>query len=415
MRKKILFLDQFGSLGGGQRVLMDTLAVLDASQFDATVALAGEGDFKRLLLASGIPVIDLPLGNYHSGSKTLWDMVRFGPRTLLCSLSLTGTVLRNRFDLIFANGPRTFACAAALGFLTRRPVFWHLHNVFSSQTVAKALSVLALGVTRIITCSKSAAAPLLKYRPDLQSKTWLIPNPVPDWQEPDSHWDAARWRQSSGLEDDSLSFGVVGRITPFKGQAEFIEAARLVCQYTEKVKFFIVGSPAPDDPQDAVYYERLKAQVENSRLQSHVFFVDFQDEIQRFYSLIDVVVLASQGEEASPRTLIEAMYLGKPIIAPFQGGIPEIVADGKTGLLVGTADSHLLSDRMLKLIHNSEKRRLLGEAARHDVMTRFSRVAFKQAMSNALSDCFKSAARSSGKQVNPLIASEGESRFILDP
>src|SRR5690242_6589921 len=105
MRKKILFLDQFGSLGGGQRVLMDTLAVLDASQFEVTVALTGDGSFRQLLLASGISVIDLPLGNYHSGRKTLWDFVQFGPRTLLCSLSLTALVVRNRFDLIFANGP----------------------------------------------------------------------------------------------------------------------------------------------------------------------------------------------------------------------------------------------------------------------------------------------------------------------
>jgi glycosyltransferase involved in cell wall biosynthesis len=392
MKRKILFLDQFGSLWGGQTVLMDTLAVLDSTQFEATVALAGEGGFRRWLLASGIPVIDLPLGNYHSGSKTFWDIARFGPRTFLCFLFLASLVARRRFDLVFANGPRTFACAALLGFVTRRPVFWHLHNVFTSQVVAKGLSVLALGTTRIITCSKSAAAPLLRHRPDLGSKVCLIPNSVPDWQEPDPGWDVVAWRRTFGLEDAFLSFGIVGRITPFKGQTEFIEAAQLVCQHTDKVRFFIVGSPAPDDPRDGAYYRQLRAQVENSGLQGKVVLIDHQEEIRRYFSLLDVVVSASasQALEALPRVLLEAMYLGKPVIAPALGGVSEIVTDGSTGLLVKTAEPHQLAEKMLEFVHHPEKLELLGRAAKDDVTTRFSREAFKRAMSNALTDCFKS-------------------------
>src|SRR5262245_58370377 len=129
MSYKLLFLDQFGTLGGGQRVLLETLNSLDRSQYQAVVALGARGDFRDRLLDEGIPVMDLPLGSYHSGKKTPLDMVRFFLRSLYCALVLTKWVFRRSPDLLFANGPRTFVCATLVGWLTRRPVIWHLHNV----------------------------------------------------------------------------------------------------------------------------------------------------------------------------------------------------------------------------------------------------------------------------------------------
>ena len=373
MRRRLLFLDQFGTVGGAQQVLLETLGVLDPSEFEATVALNGPGNLKRLLLCRGTPVIDLPLGNYHSGQKTIGDIARFGPRTVLCSLFLASTILKGHFELIFANGPRTFACAALAGRLTKRPVIWHLHNVLSSEAAAKGLAFLASWVSQIIVCSKSAAAPLLKHRPGLQSKIRLIHNSVPDWQHTAHEWDTESWRRSFGLDKGFVSFGILGRVTPFKGQAQFIEAARLVFQHSLKVRFFVIGSPAPDCQEDQAYYEELRAQVENSTLRSQVLFIEHQAEIRRYYSLLDVVVLASQGEEALPRTLLEAMYLGKPVVAPSQKGVREILRDGETGLLAETAEPRLLAGRMIELLNDPGKRQILGTAAKKDVIARFSR------------------------------------------
>ena len=89
MTYKLLFLDQFGTFGGGQRVLLETLSSLDPAQYQKTVALGTDGDFRQRLLDDGIPVMDLPLGNYHSGKKTLLDMVRFFFSSLHCALVLT--------------------------------------------------------------------------------------------------------------------------------------------------------------------------------------------------------------------------------------------------------------------------------------------------------------------------------------
>jgi len=403
MRRKILFLDQFGSKGGGQQVLLDTLGALNPEQFDPTVALNGDGAFRTFLQSRGTQVIDLPLGSYHSRRKTMGDMARFGQRTVRCSLRLASSIVRNHFDLVFANGPRTFACGALAGRLTGRPVIWHLHNVLPSK-MAAALSLMTPWVSQLIACSRAAAEPLLERRSSLQSKIRLIHNPVPDWPETPQSGRAVT--NLSGHGEGVVSFGLLGRVTPFKGQAQFVQAAHLVLQRSKKVRFFIIGSPAPDDAEDSVYFLELKAHVKSSGIASHVHLVDEVTDVRSYYSLLDIVVLASQGKEAAPRTLIEAMYLGKPVIAPSHGGISEIVRDGETGLLLPSAEPPLLADRMLELLNDPARRSVLGAAAKKDVIARFSRNVFRRKMNKVLNNCFEPRSKGLEHRIDPAAVAE---------
>src|SRR5437879_10732817 len=150
-------------------------------------------------------------------------------------------------------------------------------------------------------------------------------------------------RQNLHLEDGFFSFGILGRVTPFKGQICFIEAAKLVLQQFDRAYFFVIGSPAAGDSSDETYYNDLQFKVKKAGLDSKVFFIPHTREIERYYALLNVVVLASQGPEALPRTLIEAMYLGKLVIAPDQESIREIVENGSTGFLVDQAKPDLLA------------------------------------------------------------------------
>src|SRR5262249_17889679 len=119
-----------------------------------------------------------------------------------------------------------------------------------------------------------------------------------------------------------------------------------------------------------------------------------------------VVVLASQGKEAAPRTLIEAMHLGKSVIAPSNGGISEIVRDGETGLLLPSADPPLLADRMLELLNDPARRAVLGAAARKDVMARYSRSVFQREMNKALSKCFEPRSKGLEHRIDPAAVAE---------
>jgi glycosyltransferase involved in cell wall biosynthesis len=385
MSYKLLFVDQFGTLGGGQRVLLETLKSLDRAQYQTMVALGTCGAFRERLLDEGIPVMDLPLGSYHSGKKTPLDMVRFFFRSLYCAVVLTGWVFRHRLDLLFANGPRTFICVTLAGWLTRRPVIWHLHNVLPQGVELSLLAIFSRWVHSIVVCSQAAAQPLLERRPGIQSKIRLIYNPVPRLKQP-TPGDVDTLRESFGVQPKHVCIGILGRVTPFKGQWHFLQAARLVLQQAQEARFFVIGSPAADK-SDQAYYIQLRLIVERTGMKNSVFFVEHQREVESFLAMMDVVVVASQGPEALPQTVIEAMSMGKVVIAPASGGIVEIVEDGKTGLFARADQPEKLAAAMLKLIHEPDIRKSLGRSAQERMSRHHSREKFGEAIQSILKSC----------------------------
>jgi glycosyltransferase involved in cell wall biosynthesis len=389
MPYNILFLDQFGTTGGGQRVLLDALRALDSTKHQKAVALNGKGDFRDKLLSTGTAVLDLPLGEYHSGSKTVLDKWRFVIRTLYCSLLLIRAIRARQFDLLYANGPRTFICATLAGWATKRAVIWHLHNVLQPGTGLYLLILFSRWVNRILVCSRAASEPLLRKQPKLKSKVKLLYNPLPEWNRSVRTDEVIALRREFHLQDESICFGILGRITPFKGQITFIQAAKLVLQEFGSACFFVIGSPARGDTEDQAYYNSLRVLVRQAGLESAVFFVGHQSEIERYYALLDAVVVASQGEEALPQTILEAMSLGKVVIAPNLGGIREILEDGRTGLALQKAEPDELATKMLQLIYNPGKRRSLGLRAQRKAIAQFSRKEFEEGIRLTVVSCLR--------------------------
>jgi glycosyltransferase involved in cell wall biosynthesis len=385
MSYKLLFLDQFGTFGGGQRVLLETLSSLDPAQYQKIVALGTDGDFKSKLMEEGIHVLNLPLGHYRSGKKSLLDIARFVFRSLYCAFVLTCWIVRHRPHLLFANGPRTFICTTLSGWVTLRPVVWHLHNVLPKGVELSLLTLFSRRAHTIVACSRAAAEPLLARSPSLQSKIRVVHNPVPNLNQHTSP-DMDSLRRSFGVQSQQICIGILGRITPFKGQWHFIEAARLVREQCRGVRFFVIGSPATDKV-DQQYYRQLLRTVEQSDVKDAVFFIEHQREVERYLAMMDVVVVASQGPEALPQTLIEGMSLGKAVIAPASGGIVEILEDGKTGLFAEVNEPHKLAAAMMKLIDDSNLRKFLGRTAQERVLRSHTREKFSEVIQSILKSC----------------------------
>jgi len=327
----------------------------------------------------------LPLGHYHSRKKTLLDMARFVFRSLYCAIVLASWVFRYRLNVLFANGPRTFVCATLAGWLTHRPVIWHLHNVLPKGVELSLLAIVSRWAQTIIVCSQAAAQPLLERKPSLQAKIRLIYNPVPRLKL--STADVVdSLRRSFGVQREQVCIGIFGRITPFKGQWQFLRAARLVLQRAHGARFFVIGSGAADKT-DQKYYSQLRLAVDQAEMANSVFFIEHQREVERYLSMMHIVVVASQGPEALPQTIIEAMSLGKAVIAPASGGIIEILEDGKTGLFAEVNEPNKLAATMLKLIHDPDTRESLGQAAQERISLHDSRQKFAEAIQFTLKSC----------------------------
>jgi glycosyltransferase involved in cell wall biosynthesis len=185
----------------------------------------------------------------------------------------------------------------------------------------------------------------------------------------------------------------VGRISPEKGLHVAIAAMRAVAARFPSARLEIIGPDAPQarhhlialrnplvDPRDALqpfytgrYSDRLRQQAAY-QVPGHVeFTIGFllHEEMRRRYAGADLLVNPSLSETFG-MSLIEAMALGLPVVATEVGGMPEIVRDGVTGLLVPPNDSHALANAMIMVLNDAERAEQMGAAGRASVLERFT-------------------------------------------
>lgn len=182
-----------------------------------------------------------------------------------------------------------------------------------------------------------------------------------------------RFRDRYGIAPDSPLVTQVSWIIPEKGIGQLLEAARIVLREFPSARFAMVGS----GKHEAEYRRR----AEQAGIAASVVWTGLiQNPMEEgVYAATDIFCLASQWQEAFGWVIAEAMAFAKPVVASAVGGIPEVVEDGVTGLLVDPCtDTELLARQILRLLRNSEERRCMGQAGRRAVERKFhlpSRVA----------------------------------------
>lgn len=161
-------------------------------------------------------------------------------------------------------------------------------------------------------------------------------------------------RAALGIDRQDVVVTIVGRLSPEKGHRTFLQAAEKVCATRKHVKCLIVG--------DGPIAGELRAEAARLSLEGRVIFAGFRRDMPEMYALSDVVVNAS-SIEGLPMTILEAMASGVAIIAARTGGIPDVITDGRTGLLVDAGDVDALRMRMESLVDRDDERRRLATAA----------------------------------------------------
>jgi L-malate glycosyltransferase len=157
--------------------------------------------------------------------------------------------------------------------------------------------------------------------------------------------------------------GNVAALVPHKGQRYLIEAAHLVVQDIPDARFVILG--------EGELREHLEKQVHDHHLEKHVLLPGFRTDVLGCIKGFDVFVMSSVTEGLGT-SLLDAMACSRPIVATRAGGIPEIVEDGATGLLVPTRDARALAQAILDMLRNAELRGRLGAAGFARVHERFT-------------------------------------------
>ena len=157
--------------------------------------------------------------------------------------------------------------------------------------------------------------------------------------------------------------GNVAALVPHKGQKHLIEAAALVVQKVPDARFVIAG--------EGELRPSLERQIKEHHLEKHVVLAGFRPDVLSVHKAFDVFVMSSVTEGLGT-SLLDAMACGKAIVATTAGGIPEVVKDGETGLLVPPRDDAALARAIIALLADEHARRTMGAAGLQRVRERFS-------------------------------------------
>ena len=170
-------------------------------------------------------------------------------------------------------------------------------------------------------------------------------------------------RAELGIREDGPIVGNVGHMTPHKGQGTLIEAIPKVLQEVPAARFVIVGEGALEPS--------LKGQARRLGVSDRITFPGFRKDIPSFLSLFQVFVMPSHMEGLGT-AILDALAMGLPVVATTAGGIPEMVKDGKNGLLVPPGDPEALSRAIISLLEDPKRARSLGRAGFDTVSREFS-------------------------------------------
>jgi glycosyltransferase involved in cell wall biosynthesis len=167
-------------------------------------------------------------------------------------------------------------------------------------------------------------------------------------------------RGDLGISADAKVVGAVATMRPEKGIDVLIQAAVPLSKQFPDVRVLLIGGPDFAQPHVRAELEQLR---DSLGLQDVVTFVGLRLDIPDIISAFDVAVLCSD-REASPLSIMEYMEAGKPTVATRVGGIPELVQDGETGLLVEPRDPDGLAQAVATLLDDPERSAAMGQAAR---------------------------------------------------
>jgi glycosyltransferase involved in cell wall biosynthesis len=189
----------------------------------------------------------------------------------------------------------------------------------------------------------------------------LIPNGIPtDEYAPDSDT-RAQWRQAHGIEPRATVLTHIGRFAFQKNHALLVEAFAQV-RADAPLYLLLVGG---GELENAV-----REQVAALGLQERVRFLGVRADVADILRASDVFVLSSRWE-GNPLSVMEAMAAGLPVVSTAVGGVPELVREGVTGLLVPSEDAGALAQAMQALVDDPVRRQAMGAAARRHAVAHF--------------------------------------------
>jgi glycosyltransferase involved in cell wall biosynthesis len=173
-------------------------------------------------------------------------------------------------------------------------------------------------------------------------------------------------RKSLGIPDTAdLIIGTIGRLTRKKGSGYLIEAAAKLLPQCPNLHILVIGGQLSNDPEP--FQTQLIEQICSKGLENHVTLTGYREDTPELLGLLDIFTLPTFTHEGLPRSILEAMAMGLPVVATDIRGCREAVVHGKTGLIVSPQDSNKLAEALQTLLLDPNLRHVYGQVGRQRV------------------------------------------------
>jgi glycosyltransferase involved in cell wall biosynthesis len=364
---RILYLEHTGLVGGAEHSLLSLLEAFPNGVEPITACPDGplvdrlaEVGARRVRISG--TTASLKLHPWHTAGGVV-KLSRAAAETAALARAL-------RADVVHAN---TLQAGLAAAFAPLgRPLVLHVRDVLPKDLSGWAVrALLRRAPTAVIATSRYVAEQFGSSRGALH----VIDNPVNVAKFDPAGYDGAEVRRSLGLPAGAPVLGLIGQITPWKGQVDAIHALSRVRRDFPEVRLLFVGEPkfrfSATRYDNLAYFERLKATISRLGLARNVEFLGERSDVPALLSAMDIVLVPS-WQEPFGRTVVEAMAMARPVLATSVGGPSEIITNGVTGRLLPPRQPDAWAFAVSGLLDDLSRAEAMGSRARDHAIRRFS-------------------------------------------
>jgi glycosyltransferase involved in cell wall biosynthesis len=379
-RQKILFLNHVSSVSGAEASLLDMLAVLDRDRYDCKAIIPAPGPLSERLERAGIRTVFVPMRRFKRTRNPL-ILLAYLFSLLTGAWRIARFVRREGIALVHANSNNAHLYGGLAARWAGIPCVWHSRDLVDLGRLGKWMSARAV---TIIAISKAVKRHLCQYAPE--TKIVVIHNGL-DATAFEKVGDRLAVRREWGISKHEFLIGMAGQLVPWKNHALFIEAASRIAFVIPEARFLIVGACLFD--RDTGYETRLRALARKNGLEGRLVFAGYRSDMGAVLATLDLLIHPADKEPLG-RVILEAMVLGKPVIAIDASGPAEIIRSGIDGFLVPPGDVEGMAVAAIALWEDRNKAARIGVAARERILRDFGTQDVALKIGSVYEDIFKS-------------------------
>lgn len=345
--------------GGAESIALQIATRLDRSRFDPVFCVTRDRSHEayedgiRLLKDAEVPFLGLERGSRFDMHP--WMRLRKHMRT-------EGTVILHTH--MFGSN----AWGALMSTVVKVPIFVaHEHSwSYQDEPVRKFVdrNLIARRADAFVAVSTEDQRRMIEIERIPWGKTRLIQNGVAGF---DDSGDGSVIRDELGIDPEQPVLGIVASLRPEKAVEVIVRAAAEIAESLPEVRVVISGGDGPRESSQIALAEL----AQSLGVEEKVHFLGHRVDVADVIASFDVAVLCSD-REGSPLSIMEYMDAGKPVVATRVGGVPDIVVEGETGLLVPPRDPTALARAAVELLRDRDRAARMGAAGRKRMRSMFT-------------------------------------------